>query len=217
MRGTRYSVPSIVVWNRRYGNDSMFRTLIYFPIIHTQADMGTLGKSIHQSTIRKLGRRGTRQKAKVIDSMWAEIERKIDSLALSYEKVRLYQDGLPVCGREVQIVTELAKAGGSNHQLLLRLMDKGATIMGTESLELLMEEYALVKGIWDIPDLSKRSRVEASQKASFDSLLKRRDQFIARRIIDTLTSGETGILFLGILHSVGDKLGGNIRIIYPLK
>jgi len=122
-----------------------------------------------------------------------------------------------VCGREVQIVTELAKAGGSNHQLLLRLMDRGATIMGTESLELLMEEYALVKRIWDIPDLLKRSRVEASQKASFDSLLKRRDQFIARRINDTLNPGETGILFLGMLHSVGDKLGRDIRVIYLLK
>jgi hypothetical protein len=96
-------------------------------------------------------------------------------------------------------------------------MDRGATIMGTESLELLMEEYALVKRIWDIPDLLKRSRVEASQKASFDSLLKRRDQFIARRINDTLNPGETGILFLGMLHSVGDKLGGDIRVIYLLK
>lgn len=195
----------------------MSRTLIYFPIIHTRADMGTLGKSIEQSTVRTLGRRGTRQKAKVIDSMWAEIERKIDSLALSYENLRLYQDGLPVCDREIQIVTELAEAGGSNHLLLLRLMDKGATIMGTESLELLMEEYALVKRIWDIPDLLKRSRVEAAQKAGFDALLKRRDQFIATRINDTLTSGETGILFLGMFHSVGDKLGGDIRVIYPLK
>jgi hypothetical protein len=89
--------------------------------------------------------------------------------------------------------------------------------MGTESLELLMEEYALVKRIWDIPDLLKRSRVEAAQKAGFDALLKRRDQFIATRINDTLTSGETGILFLGMFHSVGDKLGGDIRVIYPLK
>jgi hypothetical protein len=194
----------------------MFRTLLYFPIIHTQEDMGTLGKPIRQSTIHTLGKRGTRQKAKVIDRMWAEIERKIDSLDLSYEKVRLYQDGLPVCGREVQIVTELAESGGNNHRLLLRLMDKGAAIMGTESLELLMEEYALVKGIWSIPEPSKRSRFETARKAAFDSLLKRRDQFIAARINDTLTSGETGILFLGMLHAVNDKLGKDIRVIYPI-
>lgn len=194
----------------------MSRTLLYFPIVHTQEDMGTLGKSIQQSTIHKLGKRGTRQKAKVIDRMWAEIERKIDSLALPYEEVRLYQDGLPVCGREVQIVTELAESGGSNHRLLLRLMDRGAAIMGTESLELLMEEYALVKGVWGIPEPSKRSRLEAARKAGFDSLLKRRDHFIAARINDTLVSGETGILFLGMLHAVSDKLAKDIRVIYPL-
>jgi hypothetical protein len=195
----------------------MTRVLMHFPIVHTHEDMGTLSTSVQQATIHKLGRRGTRQKSKVIDSLWTDIERKIDFLNLSYKKVRLYQDGLPVCGREIQIIDELAKAGGRNHRLLLRLMDRGAALMGTESLELLMEEYALAKGVWNLTDLPKRSRVEASRKADLNSLLKRRDQFIARRINDTLYPGETGILFLGMLHSVDDKLDGDIRVVYPLK
>jgi len=195
----------------------MFRTLIYVPVIHTQADMGTLGGSVRRATMHMMGMRGMRQKVKVIDRLWFEIAGKIDSLALSYETVRLYQDGLPVCGKEIQIVKELAEAGSRNHQLLLRLIEKGATLMGTESLELLMEEYALAKGTALTPNFPKRTTAKASQKAGLDLLLKRRDQFIAGRINETLISGETGILFLGMLHSVGDKLDGDIRVAYPLK
>jgi DNA-binding response OmpR family regulator len=40
---------------------------------------------------------------------------------------------LPVCGRDLEIVAELAKAGSRNHPLLLRLKGRGALLMGTES------------------------------------------------------------------------------------
>lgn len=64
---------------------------------------------------------------------------------LPYPRVRLYQDGLPVCGREVEITTDLARAGSRNHQLLLRVMERDATLMGTESAELLVRDYRLIK------------------------------------------------------------------------
>ncbi len=44
-----------------------------------------------------------------------------------------------------EIVSELSASGSRNHRLLMHLMDKGAMIMGTESPELLMEEYELAK------------------------------------------------------------------------
>jgi len=47
-------------------------------------------------------------------------------------------------------------------------------------------------------------------------LLKRRDQYIARRINDTLLAGETGLIFLGMLHSVRSWLDKDIRIVYPI-
>ena len=57
--------------------------------------------------------------------------------------MRVYQDGLAVCGHEQKIVSELAGAGNRNHALLLKLQAQGATLMGTESPELLVEEYQL--------------------------------------------------------------------------
>ncbi len=50
-----------------------------------------------------------------------------------------------------------------------------------------------------------------------DILLQRRDQFIGQRINDTLKSGETGILFLGMLHSLERYLKQDVKVIYPLQ
>ena len=192
------------------------RTLIYIPIVHTHADMGALGESIERLKVKRLGRRGWERNVSLVDKLWAQIEQAAARLVLPYERVRLYQDGLPVCGREVEIVTELAKANSRNHQLLLRLSEKGATIMGTESSELLVEEYQLVKEVFASgkPEIARRG--DASQKALRDSLLIRRDQYIARRINDTLRRGETGLIFLGMLHSLGPWLAKDIRVVYPI-
>ena len=192
------------------------RALIYIPIVHTQADMGALGESIQRWKVKRLGRKGWERNVNLVDQLWAQIEQAVERLVLPYERVRLYQDGLPVCGREVEIVTELAKAGSRNHQLILRLSEKGATIMGTESSELLVEEYQLVKGVFASgkPEIARRG--EARQQALRDSLLRRRDQYIACRINDTLQRGATGLLFLGMLHCLGPWLEKDIRVVYPI-
>jgi hypothetical protein len=178
--------------------------------------MGALSESIQRLKLKRLGRKGWERNVNLIDELWSQIERAIESLTLTYEGVRIYQDGLPVCGREVEIVSELAKAGSRNHRLLLRLRDKGATIMGTESSELLMEEYQLVKEVFASAKPAVASRGAARQRALRDSLLKRRDQYIARRINNTLLAGETGLIFLGMLHAVGPWLDADIRVINPL-
>jgi hypothetical protein len=196
--------------------DSRGRVLIYIPIVHTQADMGVLGESIQRLKVKKLGRRGWARNVSLVGKLWVQIEQAVQRQDLPFERVRLYQDGLPVCGRELEIVKELASANSRNHQLLLRLSEKGATIMGTESSELLVEEYQLVKEVFASgkPEVAKRG--DASQQALMDSLLKRRDQYIARRINDTLRMGETGLIFLGMLHSVGPWLDKGIRVVYPI-
>jgi hypothetical protein len=178
--------------------------------------MGALSASIERVKVKRLGRRGWERNVNLIGGLWAQIEQGIESLVLPYERVRLYQDGLPVCSREVEIVTELAKAGSRNHRLLLRLREKGATIMGTESSELLVEEYQLVKDALASGKPRGATRGEAGRKALRDSLLERRDQYIARRINDTLQVGETGLIFLGMLHSVRPWLAKDIRVVYPI-
>ncbi len=191
------------------------RKLIYIPIIHTEADMGKLSGPVRRAALQKLGLRGLKNKSKLIDKIWTEIEKTIEGLDLLFEKVRLYQDGLPVCGNEHAIV--LAQAAESrNHRLLMQLMNKGAVIMGTESPELLLEEYELAKKMLAADGNLKSMKIEASQKPVSDILLKRRDQFIADRINNTLCPGETGILLLGMLHSLGHLLDKQIKVVYPI-
>jgi hypothetical protein len=193
------------------------RALIYIPIIHTQADMGALARSVRRVTVQKLGRQAWKRNVDVIGRMWAEIRRTVEAWDLPWEKVRLYQDGLPRCGREAEIVADLAKAGSPNHQLLLSLMKRGATLMGTESPALLLEEYRLVQEILAAEDPAEAARIEARHEARSRSLLARRDQYIARRINESLRAGETGILFLGMLHSLDSRLAKDIRVTYPIR
>jgi hypothetical protein len=191
------------------------RTLIYLPIVHTQADMGALQDSVTRATLNKVGRAGLSRKTAAIDRIWTEIEAAIAALALSFDRVRLYQDGLPVCGREAEIVTELAQAGSRNHQLLLRLMAQGAVLMGTEEGDLLVQEYQLARQSLTAKP-PRAAGVAASRRALSDALLQRRDQFMAQRINHTLKDGETGILFLGMLHSLERYLNPDVKVIYPL-
>lgn len=190
--------------------------------------MGALNESISQMTLRKAGRAALKRKTDLIDQMWTKIELAVEDLDLPYERVRLYQDGLPVCARETEIVRELAETGSRNHQFLLRLIERGATLMGTESAELLVEEYELMKEILSAGDASEAAKparhreisgeaggIESGQKVLSDSLLKKRDQFIAHRVNSTLQAGEIGILFLGMLHTLTSVLDKDIRIIYP--
>ena len=192
------------------------RTLIHIPIIHTQADMGALAGAIRRLSIEKLGRREWERSIRAIDRLWTIIRETIEKLDLPYPRVRLYQDGLPNCGREVQIVSDLAKAGSFNHQLLLFLMGKGATLMGTESPELLLEEYQLVQQVLSAQGLGEVERVQARQESLSQSLLEKRDRYIAERMNGTLGEAETGILFLGMLHSLEKHLAKDIQVHYPI-
>jgi transcriptional regulator with GAF, ATPase, and Fis domain len=46
------------------------------------------------------------------------------------------------------------------------------------------------------------------------SRLKRRDEYIACRINQTHRAGETGLVFLGMLHSLASSLDKGIRVVY---
>lgn len=192
--------------------ESAGRKLIYIPIIHTQADMGALREHVKKASLTKLGLTGWKRKITLIDKFWTEIEKIIDGLSLPWSRVRIYQDGLPVSGKESQIVAELARSGSRNHALLLRLVNAGAALTGTESLELLLEEYDHVKRTLGV----KSRAVPVSEKSTSASILKRRDEFIAKRINETLLPGEVGIVFLGMLHSLEPWLDKDIQLVYPI-
>lgn len=194
------------------------RRLFHFPIIHMPADLGTLSESVQRATLQKLGVKGWRHKSRAVEQMWCTIEQILQDLPLPFPQVRLYQDGLPVCGMEKEIVSELARQGSRNHQLLVELMRRGATLMGTESAELLRGEYLAVKQQLPHPNSPRPGPGTGPVDETPDGtgIFSQRNRFIAQRINDTLLPGETGILFLGMLHRIEEFLDEEIEIIHPL-
>ena len=185
----------------------MGRRLIYVPIIHTEVDMGSLVESLKKEYIKKYGTHKWEQHLKKINDLWTGIEERLNQRNLCYDHVRVYQDGLPVCGKELQIVRDIANSGGRNHQLLLKLIRKGATLMGTEDPTLLIKEYQLIKDA----TLRKSTGKDTNGRTNYTA---ERDAFIANRIDETLMDGEIGILFLGMLHKVDEKLPSDIVVDY---
>lgn len=192
------------------------RILYHYPIVHSQSEMGAFSETIRKVTLEKLGGRVWRRKVALIGQLWRGIEESVDALALDYARTRVYQDGLPVCGKESEIVSDIARLGSPNHQLLLRLQARGAAIMGTESPDLLLEEYALLKKVLQGEDAKEVLQAEAMHEAASNFILKKRDTFIAARIGETLQVGETGVLFLGILHDLSGLLPADIQVQLPI-
>lgn len=167
-----------------------------------------MAESLKEAYLNRYGEEGWATHVKAIERMWEGIKRKLDALGLDYSSTKLYQDGLPICGKELQIVNEVATRGSLNHQILLDLIHKGGTLMGTESPELLLEEYRMIKKAVAGNSDSKFFPGRFILKWISHRLLVRRDKFIARRIADTLKDGETAVLFMGIQHEVDRFLNG---------
>jgi hypothetical protein len=183
------------------------RTLIIVPIIHAENDMGSLRDAVRQAYIARFGADSWEAHQQAIAEVWRGIARMLDALALPYARVRLYQDGLPVCGREMDIVSEVAGRGSANHRLLLDLIGRGASLVGTEDPQLLLRELRRLQAAPagpDDPGQLERWQIEGQ------ALLAERDDFIARRIDATLAPGEIGLLFLGLAHAIEPRLPTDI-------
>ena len=182
------------------------RTLIVIPIIHTEQDMGSLREEIKQEYVTRYGDQKWTEHLKSIDQVWSGIRQMIAVLELPYARVRLYQDGLPLCGKEAGIVKEVAAQGSQNHQLLVELIAQGAQLMGTEDTSLLLQEYQLLQSALG----GEKQGHENLQQEQSRGLLAQRDRFIAGRINATLLAGEIGLLFVGMAHSVEPLLERDI-------
>ena len=176
------------------------KRLILIPVIHNLADLGSLAESVRSHYLEHFGPAVWQQRERAVEGLWNDIRRAIEAFRFDFRQVRIYQDGLPVCGKEQQIVHELAGAGSLNHQLVLELVGKGAVLVGTEDPQLLIREYQLQRRQMDVPGANDKDASSLSGEAA--AVLAARDRFIAQRIAATLQDNETGLLFLGAAHRI---------------
>lgn len=189
------------------------KEVIYIPIIHTEVEMRAVSDSLKMEYLAKYDKEKWQQHTKTIVNMWNGLDKKIFNLNLPYRIVKIYQDGLPVCGREFEIVRDVAKKGNLNHKIILKLIKKGAKLCGTEDSDLLSEEYNCLKKLYQTTNIAEKRKAMTDYRRMAREILIKRDKFIAKRIENTLTEEEIGILFMDIRHTV-DKYLKDTKISY---
>jgi hypothetical protein len=191
-----------------------FRRLIYVPVLHARGESGHQTAILRENSANNVpaSRNDTPPELK---EMWTGIFAKIAELSLTWNQTRIYQDGLPVCGRELQIVEQLAAKDSLNHKLILDFLHKGAKLEGTENIDFLLREYDLLNALlMKQPGPDQAAREEYRQKSK--ELLQLRDEFIFNRIKRTLQEGETPLVFMGVMHRLDKLLETDFLVSYVI-
>lgn len=170
------------------------RRLLIVPILHTKEDMGSLGDRLATED----------GYVSMVLKFWEEVSQRIKKYVNGFEKVKVYQDGLPDTRKKL-VDKILNEVKSPNYELLRFLKEKGAKVFGTEDPKLLKEEYKFTSEV-----IKKRAKGTPLKKAAH--LLAQRDTYIAKRIDETLKQGDLGILFLGAAHQIQNKLPKDIQV-----
>lgn len=187
------------------------KKLLYCPIIHMSADLGSLANEAAKRGIAGLGEDLWKRHTETIRGFWQAVEGYFNSIEVSGFKV--YQDGMAADGEMGgKIIEEGIKGGSKNFEILSSLLKRGANLVKTEDLNLLKLELDRLIKISKAKTVFSKLVAYIEYRLTKNGLLKRRDEFIARRINETLKDGETGILFVGAYHDVTRWLASDIRV-----
>lgn len=190
------------------------RTLIYVPIIHSIADMGSMGEELKRKSISGFQESEWQKHIDTINGYWKAIESYFKNIDIYIRGVKIYQDGMFVDGEmALKFIDEGIKSGSKNSEILLYLIDRGAILIKTEDFEMVKAEYDGLQSILKSKMSIKKLLNIIKYKFSKSKYLTRRDKFIADRIDKTLDQNETGILFIGAYHNVMKRLPKDIIVI----
>jgi len=191
------------------------KKLLYVPIIHMEADLGSVAAIVDKRSSQVCGRERWEKHKRAVSGFWDFIANYFDRLSAS--NLKIYQDGLMIDGAlGKKIIEEGVKKGSKNHEIVLKLMEKGAEIRKTEDLSLLKEEYNSIIKLSQTKSPIEKTLVYIGYKLRKNPLMEKRDKFMAERINETLKDGEVGVLFIGVYHNVLPRISRDI-IVYELK
>jgi hypothetical protein len=196
------------------------RRLIYIEMIHSPSDLGSLAQRLQAVGEETLTLAGWRKHQEDVAAFWEKLRRELiarleqELPGSQWDKLRVYQDGLPVGGEgAARIAEEVGAAGSPNYQLVNDLLARGARAEQTEDPRLLREEYELARRLAAAQGPAEWTQAAEAYRQRSGVLLAARDAFISQRIDQTLRPGELGVLFIGALHQVSNYLPTDIEII----
>lgn len=192
------------------------KKLIYVPILHAREAQVRTPFIVRGNEKNNMGGMKNGKKLSPVEEMWEGIAAKIGGLKLPWNQTRIYQDGLPVCGNELEVVARLAENGNLNFMALVDLIKKKAKLEGTENIDLLIQEYDLLNKLLMKDSDKDRSDTMAEYQAKSRELLTLRDEFILKRITSTLQPGELPIVFMGVMHRLDKMLEKDFLVSYVI-
>jgi len=190
------------------------RNLIYVPIIHSSADLGSMSKALNSRGVAEFGEEFWQNHIHTINGFWDAIAYYFETIDLYIEGTKIYQDGMVTDGViATKIIEESIKSGSKNYEIVSKLISRGAIIVQTEDLNLVKKEYESLQAITQTKSTLKKIVKLIVYKMTKGKLLKKRDKYIAKRISETLGEDETGIIFIGAYHKVKSHLPKDIHVI----
>ena len=188
------------------------RKLIYVPIIHMSADLGSIADHVDKRGIAGFGEEFWKKHRETVSGFWDSISNYFANSEV--KDFKIYQDGLVADGQVGRkIVEEGVKSGSKNYEIIDDLVKRGAILVQTEDFPLVKEERDRIVKITQAKTITAKLIAYLKYRLAKNRLLKKRDNYIAKRIDETLTQGEVGILFLGAYHNIIPKLAKGIRLI----
>jgi len=191
----------------------MNKKLLIIPVAHSEAEMGSLSGDISKIIEGVMGKERRERHRKDVSTFWENLKELLERILLNgdMEKVKVYQDGVPIGGElGIKLVEDCANSGSQNFQIVSALIDRGATLEKTEDAKLLKEEYEILKDIISAKTAVERERLAENYKKRLYELTAERDKYIADRIKETLGEGMLGILFMGATHNIVPYLSPEI-------
>jgi hypothetical protein len=183
-------------------------------MIHSDEELGELSSVIKELRIRFYGANVAEQDRQSIWELWKYTRTWVLEKVGDSRGLIIYQDGIPVGPREKiqQLFTFVLKEHPHSPLFLFtkELLDSGAVLEGTEDFNLLQKRVAAYKEIYrysrNCRDLNDVREHITKKVEELDDLVLQSDQFIARRISQTLPEDGRGILFMGYRHRVDEEL-----------
>jgi len=190
------------------------RNLIYVPVIHSSADLGSLANKLNQKGIAEFGEEFWQKHIDTVNGFWEAIDYYFDTIDIYIPGIKIYQDGMVADGEvAAKIIEESVKSGSKNYEIVSSLINRGAIIMRTEDFNLVKKELSSLQSIIQSKKIITKVIRLIIYKITKSMLLNKRDKFITRRIAETLNKDETGIIFIGAYHKILKRLPKDIHVI----
>jgi hypothetical protein len=186
--------------------------LYLVPIVHTSADMGSLASALDEAAKAKLGQEVWQKHKEAVSGFWDSTGQFFDGMDV--KDFKIYQDGMVADEADgLRIIKEGISQGSKNFEIIGKLLERGAVLVKTEDPLLVKQEYAYIAKIAHSKSPKEKEVWTLRYKVAQGRLLRQRDDYIARRIKETLHEGETGVLFIGAYHDIPSRLPEDIQVV----